>query len=164
MAMKARESSSRTVEESSEGGKNLCWSPILGSTGSMGEMANQGQKRFVAPRCHCGTYAILFQSSTAGNPNRLFFGCSYFKTASPHCKYFAWLDEYIVSCSYKADGKENGVVERLKTMEERLEALELKIAKQDIGKTVGGNTKCRSLTSFLIGIAVTVVISAIYSG
>ncbi|XLR31903.1 hypothetical protein S83_059803 [Arachis hypogaea] len=162
--MKVRDSSSRTVEESSEAGKNLCWSPTLGSIGSIREKTNQGKKRFVAPRCHCGTYAILFQSSTAENSNRLFFCCSMFKTTTPHCKYFAWLDEYVESYSHKADVNQNGMVESLKTMEERLEALEVMMAKQEIEKTFGGNTKCRTLTTFLIGIAATLIISSICSG
>ncbi|MED6116138.1 hypothetical protein PIB30_097303 [Stylosanthes scabra] len=52
-------------------------------------------------------------SSTLGNPNRLFYGCPYFKTPAPHCNYFAWLDEYVASLDqevskpvFKAGGKQ----------------------------------------------------------
>ncbi|MED6208974.1 hypothetical protein PIB30_050098 [Stylosanthes scabra] len=30
---------------------------------------------------------------TSTNPNRLFFGCPFFKVSIPHCKYFLWLDK-----------------------------------------------------------------------
>ncbi|MED6200782.1 hypothetical protein PIB30_088628 [Stylosanthes scabra] len=49
----------------------------------------------VAPKCHCGVYAILYLSKTANNPNRLFFGCPFFKKARvAHCKFFLWLDRH----------------------------------------------------------------------
>ncbi|MED6200164.1 hypothetical protein PIB30_082479 [Stylosanthes scabra] len=31
------------------------------------------------PKCMCGVYSILYMSKTANNPNRLFFGCPFFK-------------------------------------------------------------------------------------
>ncbi|MED6223837.1 hypothetical protein PIB30_077988 [Stylosanthes scabra] len=33
----------------------------------------------VAPKCYCGGYAILYRSRTRNNPNRLFFGCPFFR-------------------------------------------------------------------------------------
>ncbi|MED6193884.1 hypothetical protein PIB30_023406 [Stylosanthes scabra] len=72
------------------------WSGSMGSSGS-GSMLKKRSK-FVAPECNCGTFAILFMSSTLENPNRLFYGCPYFKTPAPHCKFFKWFDEY-VGCS-----------------------------------------------------------------
>ncbi|MED6134817.1 hypothetical protein PIB30_040525 [Stylosanthes scabra] len=36
----------------------------------------------VAPKCLCGVYAILYLSKTSSNPNRLFFGCPFFKVIS----------------------------------------------------------------------------------
>ncbi|MED6191199.1 hypothetical protein PIB30_113806, partial [Stylosanthes scabra] len=42
--------------------------------------ANVGNERDeAAPRCKCGVYAILYLSKTSNNPNRLFFGCPFFK-------------------------------------------------------------------------------------
>ncbi|MED6136064.1 hypothetical protein PIB30_052482 [Stylosanthes scabra] len=32
-----------------------------------------------APKCHCRVYAVLYLSKTSKNPNRLFFGCPFFK-------------------------------------------------------------------------------------
>ncbi|MED6144829.1 hypothetical protein PIB30_019073 [Stylosanthes scabra] len=72
------------------------WSATLGSTGSAGACAmKKKKKKFVAPECDCGAFAILSMSSTLENPNRLFFGCPYYKTPAPHCRFFAWLDEYV---------------------------------------------------------------------
>ncbi|MED6170795.1 hypothetical protein PIB30_034596 [Stylosanthes scabra] len=31
----------------------------------------------VAPKCHCGVYAIPYLSRTESNPNRMFFGCPF---------------------------------------------------------------------------------------
>ncbi|MED6151340.1 hypothetical protein PIB30_081548, partial [Stylosanthes scabra] len=49
----------------------------LGSSGSGNALKKKS--KFIAPECNCGTFAILFMSSTLGNPNRLFYGCPYFK-------------------------------------------------------------------------------------
>ncbi|QHO28288.1 uncharacterized protein DS421_7g215370 [Arachis hypogaea] len=64
---------------------------------SVGSVAVPKKKKFIDPRCRCGTHAILFLSSTELNPNRLFFGCPHFKNTKPHCKFFAWLDDYVAS-------------------------------------------------------------------
>ncbi|MED6139526.1 hypothetical protein PIB30_084634 [Stylosanthes scabra] len=57
----------------------------------------------VAPKCRCGVYAILSLSKTSSNPNRLFFGCPFFKGRLPHCKFFMWLDQYTAKiCTIEA--------------------------------------------------------------
>ncbi|MED6190183.1 hypothetical protein PIB30_103198, partial [Stylosanthes scabra] len=33
----------------------------------------------VAPKCHCRVYAIPYLSRIESNPNRMFFGCPFFK-------------------------------------------------------------------------------------
>ncbi|MED6180205.1 hypothetical protein PIB30_008063 [Stylosanthes scabra] len=54
-----------------------------------------GEERdVVAPKCRCGVYAILYLSRTEKNPNRLFFGCPFFRGGFPLCKFFEWLDRY----------------------------------------------------------------------
>ncbi|RYR29209.1 uncharacterized protein At4g04775-like [Arachis ipaensis] len=40
-------------------------------------------------------YAILYKSRTASNPNRIFFGCPFFKVKERCCRYFVWLDEHL---------------------------------------------------------------------
>ncbi|MED6148761.1 hypothetical protein PIB30_055916 [Stylosanthes scabra] len=72
------------------------WSGTLGSSRSGNTLKKKS--KFIALECNCGTLAILFMSSTLGNPNKLFYGCPYFKTPTPHCKYFSWLDEYVAGC------------------------------------------------------------------
>ncbi|MED6202253.1 hypothetical protein PIB30_103475 [Stylosanthes scabra] len=79
------------------GGNDDGWSAALGSSRSAGVGALKKRSKFVAPKCNCRAFAILFMSSTLGNPNRIFYGCPYFKTPAPHCKLFAWLDEYVAS-------------------------------------------------------------------
>ncbi|KAL4315317.1 hypothetical protein AHAS_Ahas15G0173000 [Arachis hypogaea] len=63
------------------------------------------KKKWVIPECNCGTYVVLFISRMELNPTRLFFGCPYFKISAPHCKYFAWLDEYV--SSFNEDASKN---------------------------------------------------------
>ncbi|MED6194990.1 hypothetical protein PIB30_033806 [Stylosanthes scabra] len=75
------------------------WSDSMGSSGSGSALKNKS--KFIAHECHCGTYAILFMSSTCGNPNRLFYGCPYFKTQAPHCRFFKWLDEYVACYGFE---------------------------------------------------------------
>ncbi|MED6199881.1 hypothetical protein PIB30_079959 [Stylosanthes scabra] len=58
----------------------------------------------VAPKCRCGVYAILYLSKTSGNPNRLFFGCPFFKGKLPYCKFFMWLDQYTAKIGKAAAG------------------------------------------------------------
>ncbi|QHO53240.1 uncharacterized protein DS421_2g46140 [Arachis hypogaea] len=70
-------------------------SPLSVSAGSVA--APKKKNKFIAPRCRCGAHSILFLSSTELNPNRLFFGCPHFKSLTPHCKSFAWLNDYIIS-------------------------------------------------------------------
>ncbi|KAL4395632.1 hypothetical protein AHAS_Ahas01G0011300 [Arachis hypogaea] len=40
---------------------------------------NGDEKNSIAPICKCGVYIILYKSTTSINPNRLFFGCPFFK-------------------------------------------------------------------------------------
>ncbi|MED6223085.1 hypothetical protein PIB30_070555 [Stylosanthes scabra] len=72
---------------------------LSANVGSGGSTAGGSlrKRKFCAPRCNCGAYAILFESLTPSNPNRLFFGCQHFKTKGPYYKYFAWLDEFVAS-------------------------------------------------------------------
>ncbi|MED6133867.1 hypothetical protein PIB30_032330 [Stylosanthes scabra] len=88
-----------------DGGDGEGWSVTKGSSESASELKKKKSK-FLAPECNCGAYAILFMSSILGNPNRLFYGCPYFKgltnflcgqTPAPHCNFFAWFDEYVAS-------------------------------------------------------------------
>ncbi|QHO56727.1 uncharacterized protein DS421_3g76170 [Arachis hypogaea] len=60
------------------------------------------EKDEIAPTCKCGGYAILYKSRTATNPNRLFFGCPFFKLKKfSHCKFFLWLDDHVATIGVK---------------------------------------------------------------
>ncbi|MED6143741.1 hypothetical protein PIB30_008688 [Stylosanthes scabra] len=102
-------------------------------------LASEGDnKDGVAPKYRCGVYAILYMARTARNPNRLFFGCPFFKKASvAHCKYFVWLDRHIEKLGISGEQKraeksedidENfamlGVENRITKLEDRLAVME----------------------------------------
>ncbi|MED6140440.1 hypothetical protein PIB30_093265, partial [Stylosanthes scabra] len=93
---------------------------VVSGRGNVGGAWNKKRKKFNAPICYCGTYAILFQTSTSTNPNRLFFGCSNFKTSIPHCRYFVWLDEYVSSFPVFESEKADQVSEHVKNLEEKM--------------------------------------------
>ncbi|MED6194982.1 hypothetical protein PIB30_033706 [Stylosanthes scabra] len=72
----------------------------------------------IAPKCRCGVYAILYLSKTPTNPNRLFFGCPFFRGGLPHCRYFLLLDEHISRVRNGVAGKSvEDVGEHFATME-----------------------------------------------
>ncbi|MED6159607.1 hypothetical protein PIB30_043812 [Stylosanthes scabra] len=98
-----------------------------------------GEVDGAAPKCYCRAYAILYLSMTMRNPNRLFFGCPYYKGPTPHCSFFRWLDRHIAMFSRKenvkceeveADANEHisrlTVDNRLGELEDRIAAIEKK--------------------------------------
>ncbi|MED6153591.1 hypothetical protein PIB30_103585 [Stylosanthes scabra] len=67
----------------------------------------------VVLKCHCGVFAILYLSKTASNPNRLFFGCPFFKARLAHCKFFIWLDRHTEKFGKVVDQKHDDEIEDL---------------------------------------------------
>ncbi|MED6165064.1 hypothetical protein PIB30_096064 [Stylosanthes scabra] len=142
------------------------WSATLGSSGSGGVLKKKS--KFVAPECNCGAFAILFMSSTLGNPNRLFYGCPYFKTPAPHCKFFRWLDEYVVSndqevskpaldgCWKQNEGKQIGSTEfdvKVRQLEKRVAELEMQLKETKNTKSGSGfNSTWWMFFAFVFGI------------
>ncbi|MED6151997.1 hypothetical protein PIB30_087667 [Stylosanthes scabra] len=61
------------------------WSTTLGSSGSAGALKRKS--KFLAPECNC----YFIDAPTSRYPIMI-------KTVAPHCKYFAWLDDYVASC------------------------------------------------------------------
>ncbi|MED6168854.1 hypothetical protein PIB30_015472 [Stylosanthes scabra] len=96
MASSRERCSSSTRGGGRDGAFGDGWSGSMGSSGSISALKKRS--KFIAPECNCGTFAILFMSFTLRNPNRLFYGCPYFKTPAPHCKFFQWLNEYVACC------------------------------------------------------------------
>ncbi|MED6111883.1 hypothetical protein PIB30_056421 [Stylosanthes scabra] len=107
-------------------------------------------RKFVAPRCRCGAYAILFQSSTSDNPNRLFFGCLNFKTSTPQCRYFAWLDEYVSSFAVNEAANRDEVLQDMVKLKEKIVALERMVAESNLGFKGGAPKKCWGSAFFLL--------------
>ncbi|RYR49646.1 hypothetical protein Ahy_A07g036176 [Arachis hypogaea] len=70
------------------------WSYSMNSNQSI---VGRRKKRWVSPKCYCGSDAILLISRTKNNPNRLFLHCPKFKTAEAYCSFFVWLDDYVSS-------------------------------------------------------------------
>ncbi|RYR69783.1 hypothetical protein Ahy_A03g016333 [Arachis hypogaea] len=109
------------------GGGDESWGSGMSADGSILEGASRRmKKKFVSLVCNCRSYAILFESRTSKNPRRLFFGCSNFKNNRGHCKYFAWLDEYVASFCIDEVVQE-AVSDPTKKMEERIAEIEKKM-------------------------------------
>ncbi|MED6110503.1 hypothetical protein PIB30_043674 [Stylosanthes scabra] len=72
------------------------------------------KKKFIAPIYHCGTYAILFESSTQVNSSR---------AKGSHCKYFAWLVKYVASCHNNDGSRALEVANPMKIIEERMTSI-----------------------------------------
>ncbi|RYR19238.1 hypothetical protein Ahy_B03g063960 [Arachis hypogaea] len=95
-------------------------------------------KEGVSPKHFCGENAILFMSRTTSNLNRLFLGCSFYKTII--LQVFLWLDEHIAGLGvgvtrylgqeHILHGEEHhwnkDMENRIMLLEKRIEALEVK--------------------------------------
>ncbi|MED6118771.1 hypothetical protein PIB30_005910 [Stylosanthes scabra] len=108
-------------------------------------------------------------SSTLGNPNRLFYGCLCFKTPAPHCKYFAWLDEYVAGCEQEVskpvfqgggkqiEGQQSGSVQfdlKFRQLDDRVVGLERQSRDRVNEKSGRGFTDILFMVvAFVIGIA-----------
>ncbi|QHN93675.1 GRF zinc finger protein [Arachis hypogaea] len=137
------------------GGGEESWGSGTSADGSILEGASRRmKKKFVPPVCNCESYAILFKSGTSKNPRRLFFGCSYFRNNTGHCKYFAWLDEYVASFCID-EVVQDGVSDPTKKMEERIEEIEKKMdeVKSD-DKNSGALSRWKVFGLILLGIVI----------
>ncbi|MED6190024.1 hypothetical protein PIB30_101691 [Stylosanthes scabra] len=116
------------------------------STTSSHRGASTKKKRFVAPICHCGTYAILFESSPQINPNRLFLG------KGSHCKYFAWLDEYLASGHSNEGSRAPEEEDPMKNIEEKMISLEKMMTDLSNRKRDIVMNHCKGISIFVLGI------------
>ncbi|XP_057739908.1 uncharacterized protein At4g04775-like [Arachis stenosperma] len=121
------------------------------SVSSVGSAGVRKKKRFVTPKCNCGIHAILFMSSTQLNSNRLFFGCPYFKIVETHCKYFAWLDEYVALFEeeqisdhslHGRNPKQNQLLDAAVSMEEKVSKLEDRVSGLELQMKNSRHVKC----------------------
>ncbi|MED6146601.1 hypothetical protein PIB30_035985 [Stylosanthes scabra] len=88
-------------------------------------------KKFVSPKCYCGSNGIIFQSCTKLNPDRFFLGCPYFniRISQPHCKYFYWLDMLVEEKTEEGGTCKNNIfmVRRLRELEQRVLDLNMEL-------------------------------------
>ncbi|MED6137840.1 hypothetical protein PIB30_068822 [Stylosanthes scabra] len=112
-----------------DGDKGFLGESCSATVGSGGTEGNTGgvsskkmSRKFVASICSCRDYAILFQSKTSCNPNRLFFGCQHFKGAN--CKYFVLLDEYVACFQDNEGGNSGAAADPIEMIEKRIASLE----------------------------------------
>ncbi|MED6216084.1 hypothetical protein PIB30_004109 [Stylosanthes scabra] len=147
----------------------------MGSSGSGNALKKKS--KFIAPECNCGTYAILFMSSTCGNPNRLFYGCPYFKTPAPHCGFFKWLDEYVACCGQEMrkplfqgggkqfEGLQSGSPQfdpKVYDLEDRVAGLELQLRDNKHASSGSGFNKIAFMVvGFVFGVVFGSVIKAV---
>ncbi|KAL4390940.1 hypothetical protein AHAS_Ahas03G0195300 [Arachis hypogaea] len=103
------------------------------------------KKRWLSPKCYCGSHAILFMSGTKNNSDRLFLHYSNFKIAEVHCSFFVWLDDYVSSFNeyalktiskgvlpqsqHRFEGLSDAVDEKVEELEIRLIGLENQLEK-----------------------------------
>ncbi|KAL4397412.1 hypothetical protein AHAS_Ahas01G0189300 [Arachis hypogaea] len=134
-------------------------------------------KKWVAPECNCGVYAILFMSETDINPNRLFFQCSHFKTTRPHCKYFCWLDDYVASFNEDAvktllfgglklnlnhkEGHSSADANKVRELEERVVGLEIHLKKARLNFR---QIRCTSVGCVMLAFVARIVVRNLFSG
>ncbi|MED6116015.1 hypothetical protein PIB30_096128 [Stylosanthes scabra] len=117
------ETRSRTIGEFSVGGDSRTCTL---SSDSVGQLR---KKKFSSPKCHCGCYAIIFQSCTKLNPNRFFLDCPNYNTTQPHCKYFYWLDALVEENIEDVGCGRNGIfmARKLKELEQRIMEMDLEL-------------------------------------
>ncbi|MED6223981.1 hypothetical protein PIB30_079423 [Stylosanthes scabra] len=120
------------------------------------------KKKFVSPKCYCGSHAIIFQSCTKLNPDRFFLGCPHFNTSQPHCKFFYWLDMLVEENTEEAGTCRNNIfmVRRLRELEQRALELnmELNIQMRNDVKSVQDN-KCLRMT--MVGLIIILLVIAL---
>ncbi|MED6219178.1 hypothetical protein PIB30_033386 [Stylosanthes scabra] len=147
-------SSSRRSGRSGGGGKSErssstqgVYVPIVGE-----------EREGVALKCHCGVYAIPYLSRTESNPNRLFFGCLFFKGRLPHCNFFMWLDVFTAKIANGATGK---VGEQKQNVRKQFGKIELEILMHDLEKRVAVLKKKKYMNLFYV-IAMLLVLLCVY--
>ncbi|RYR53678.1 hypothetical protein Ahy_A06g028888 isoform C [Arachis hypogaea] len=100
------------------------------SVSSVGSAGARKKKRFVTQKCNCGIYAILFMLSTQSNPNRLFFGCPYFKEQINDHNLRDW------------NPKQNHLLDAAISMEEKVTKLEDRVFGLELQMKNSRHVKC----------------------
>ncbi|KAL4394651.1 hypothetical protein AHAS_Ahas02G0173300 [Arachis hypogaea] len=133
------------------------WSYSMNSNESI---VGRRKKRWVSPKCCCGSDAVLFMSGTKSNPNRLFLRCPKFKLDD----YVSSLNEHFSKTTSKGvlqknqqrfEGLSDAVDDKVEDLEMRLIGLENQLGKS---REKMGESRCLGLScsifAFLIGVMV----------
>ncbi|MED6161747.1 hypothetical protein PIB30_063718, partial [Stylosanthes scabra] len=117
MSGEVREASSHRMDRG-HGGESF--SANAGSSGSSVGGVLKKKKKFIAPLCSCGNQG-------------------------PHCKFFAWLDDYVTCLNQSDVANTAAVVDPMKKIEEMIESFEMKIMMME-AEYQKGEKKGRSKT------------------
>ncbi|MED6180558.1 hypothetical protein PIB30_011321 [Stylosanthes scabra] len=115
-----------------------------------------------APTCRCGVYVVLYLSKTANNPNRLFFGCPFFKIRSKHCKYFLWLDEHAAKFGRPASA--TGVKESEDDVDVYFSRINIKTRLSELEEKISSIEKKGSINWGLICVCLVIVVIGVLVG
>ncbi|MED6108848.1 hypothetical protein PIB30_028048 [Stylosanthes scabra] len=149
----------RASSESKRGG-GAAWSEqSSGTQGCFLGKSSEERDGVVAPKCHCGVYIILYKSKTISNPNRLFFGCPFFKVSNPHCKYFLWLDKHTAKLGVDVPSRSVDVTEDVNDHFSRIQ-LENRVI--ELERRVAAMEKKKDSNLWLILVGLIVGLLAVY--
>ncbi|XLR59295.1 hypothetical protein S83_009967 [Arachis hypogaea] len=150
---------SRNLYGYNAGEENKC------CTFSSGRVRQPKKKKFMSLKCHCGSYAILFQSCTELNPDRFFLGCPNYNAPIPHCKYFKWLDVLVHENIDDDITSKNAILmeRRLKEVEHRMKELEMELNLKNQNKigSQGGRYYFRCFRLIILGI-ISIIIAVVF--
>ncbi|MED6126843.1 hypothetical protein PIB30_082418 [Stylosanthes scabra] len=158
------------LEMESEGGSSASRRSAGGGRGDRSSAETQGffaakvghERDGAAPKCHCGVYAVLYLSKTSNNPNRLFFGCSFFKIRLNHCKFFLWLDQHAANIERVADRKI--VKEEEDDVDEHFWRLDIEKRVSDLEDKIASIEKKGSFRAMVVCVFALSLVIAVYFG
>ncbi|MED6176108.1 hypothetical protein PIB30_084732 [Stylosanthes scabra] len=93
----------------------------------------------VAPKCHCRVYATLYLSKTASKPNRLFFGCPFFRVS---------VGSYLIASSLSGYTAKFGEVEE--DVKEHLSMINVESRVTELESRVAATEKKKNMNVLLV--------------
>ncbi|MED6212171.1 hypothetical protein PIB30_080612 [Stylosanthes scabra] len=123
------------------------------------------EKDGAAHKCHCGVYAVLYLSKTSKNPNKLFFGCPFFKVvvivdAVEPLQVFLWLDQH--STKFGRMAEIPGPKEEEVDVDEHFGTLKIENRVADLEKRVALIEKKGNMKILLVCVCFIVGLIAVY--
>ncbi|MED6168808.1 hypothetical protein PIB30_014930 [Stylosanthes scabra] len=134
-------------------------SKYSGSTQGVFDIKCRDDRDGIALKCYCGAYAILYRSRTRNNPNRLFFGCPFFRQATaPYCSFFMWLDKHCMKLGVSKHVKDGDGADYVNEdfavikVEERVALLENRVAAIEKIRNVNRLVVVASVVALLVAV------------